>query len=195
MHSARQGSVACVAHDRKLKRFKCYACGTVERVKGGSHMFLCSACKPKRVELGRYVRQSILNGREEAMSAVAQAIRCGQLTHPSLLTCADCGAPAVEYDHRDYGRPVDVDPVCRRCNLLRGPAVPVPGFFSASMKQGAVPYRLNKRVRQLFNAIGADSSVLDGMPPLLTLEHWETLVPLIVSAMPHLEPEMEPSHA
>lgn len=179
----------------KLKRFKCYVCGTVEHVTGGSHMFLCSACKPRRAEHGRYVRHSILNGREEAMSAVAQAIKTGKLLHPSLLTCADCNGQAIEYDHRDYGRPLDVAPVCRRCNLLRGPAIPVPGFFSSSIRQGHSPYRLNKRVRQLFEAIGADPSVLDDMPPLLTLDHWQILLPVIQAAAPELEPTKDSAHA
>ncbi len=34
--------------------------------------------------------------------------------------CADCGQPAVEYDHRDYMKPLDVAPVCRACNQARG---------------------------------------------------------------------------
>lgn len=39
------------------------------------------------------------------------------------IRCVDCGAIATEYDHRDYSRPLDVDPVCSSCNKLRGPAV------------------------------------------------------------------------
>jgi hypothetical protein len=39
------------------------------------------------------------------------------------IACVDCGAAAVEYDHRDYGRPLDVDPVCRVCNKKRGTAI------------------------------------------------------------------------
>lgn len=38
------------------------------------------------------------------------------------IRCVDCGAVANEYDHRDYSRPLEVDPVCGRCNKLRGPA-------------------------------------------------------------------------
>jgi hypothetical protein len=45
---------------------------------------------------------------------------------PSLKTgeyaCVDCGGVALEYDHRDYGRPVEVEPVCRSCNKRRGRA-------------------------------------------------------------------------
>lgn len=60
-----------------------------------------------------------------AHSLVQQAIKKGLL--PRLkdggYTCVDCGAEAMEYDHRDYGRPFDVDPVCRSCNKQRGTAI------------------------------------------------------------------------
>lgn len=36
--------------------------------------------------------------------------------------CVDCGGIAEQYDHRDYGRPLDVEPVCRACNVRRGAA-------------------------------------------------------------------------
>lgn len=55
---------------------------------------------------------------------VQNAIKRGLL--PSLkagnYACVDCGDRALEYDHRDYGRPFDVDPVCRSCNKRRGTA-------------------------------------------------------------------------
>lgn len=37
-------------------------------------------------------------------------------------TCVDCGKRAFYYDHRYYSRPLDVVPVCRGCNIKRGPA-------------------------------------------------------------------------
>jgi len=39
------------------------------------------------------------------------------------IPCADCGKPAAEYDHRDYKKPLDVEPVCRHCNQARGPGL------------------------------------------------------------------------
>lgn len=60
-----------------------------------------------------------------AHGAVQAAIKRGLL--PSLKSgdyaCTDCGGIALEYDHRDYGRPLDVDPVCRSCNKQRGTAI------------------------------------------------------------------------
>lgn len=39
------------------------------------------------------------------------------------IQCSDCDLPAVVYDHRDYGKPLDVSPVCLRCNRIRGAAI------------------------------------------------------------------------
>lgn len=57
-----------------------------------------------------------------AHKAVATAIREGRLSRPNQHPCVDCGRRASQYDHRDYSKPLEVAPVCRRCNLARGPA-------------------------------------------------------------------------
>lgn len=62
-------------------------------------------------------------GAGAACTAVYAAIKSGRLAHPSACQCADCGKPATDYDHRDYSKPLDVQPVCRSCNKLRGPAI------------------------------------------------------------------------
>ena len=52
---------------------------------------------------------------------VAEAVKDGHL--PRLdggIPCKDCGRPAAAYDHRDYDKPLDVEPVCNPCNLRRG---------------------------------------------------------------------------
>jgi hypothetical protein len=56
------------------------------------------------------------------MNKVNKAIRKGDLAHPSELSCVDCGGVAACYDHRSYAEPLIVSPVCKRCNILRGPA-------------------------------------------------------------------------
>lgn len=59
-----------------------------------------------------------------AVNQVQMAIRKGIL--PRLSTgeyrCTDCSGVADTYDHRDYGKPLDVEPVCRSCNWKRGTA-------------------------------------------------------------------------
>jgi DNA-binding transcriptional regulator YdaS (Cro superfamily) len=56
-----------------------------------------------------------------ALSAVAKAKREGLLKDlpDSITRCTDCPAFATEYDHRDYGKPLEVEPVCHRCNWKR----------------------------------------------------------------------------
>lgn len=56
-----------------------------------------------------------------AHSVVGNTVRDGRL--PKLdgsIKCTDCPKPAVHYDHRDYDKPLAVEPVCRSCNRRRG---------------------------------------------------------------------------
>lgn len=98
-----------------LSRFTCSSCGKKELAKGGTSGFLCAECKPAdhHTQTAQY----------QAHLAVARARRAGTIEDPRGLTCVDCGGPAIEYDHRDYAKPLEVQAVCRRCNLLRGPAL------------------------------------------------------------------------
>lgn len=76
----------------------------------------CGPCW-RRNEKERYVIAG------PAQRLVAKAIRKGLL--PKLdgsVMCVDCGKPAQVYDHREYAKPLEVDPVCKRCNVRRGPA-------------------------------------------------------------------------
>lgn len=95
---------------RTPRRFVCYKCGEAELVAGGTARFQCSKCR-------------VRTPADIAHVAVGRAVRRGELERPANFPCADCGGPATEYDHRDYQKPLEVEPVCRRCNLLRGPAL------------------------------------------------------------------------
>ena len=64
-----------------------------------------------------------IRGHGRAHNAVLAAVLDGKLPNPLGKLCVDCGAPAWEYDHRDYGKPLQVEPVCHPCNKLRGPGV------------------------------------------------------------------------
>lgn len=63
-----------------------------------------------------------------AVQAVAAAVSSGKL--PSLsrtyVQCYDCTRRAQHYDHWDYNRKLDVEPVCRCCNISRGKTVNAP---------------------------------------------------------------------
>lgn len=58
-----------------------------------------------------------------AHGLVSKAIRSGWLRPPREFRCVDCARPAEQYDHRDYGKPLQVVAVCWSCNIMRGPAL------------------------------------------------------------------------
>lgn len=104
--------------------FTCYACRQASLPKrvcrecGATFRhYNCNRCE----DCQRHRYEFMFAERNRAHQAVAKARSKGLLPPPRTLNCADCGGPAVEYDHRDYTKPLEVEPVCRRCNLLRGP--------------------------------------------------------------------------
>ena len=60
--------------------------------------------------------------RNRAIGAVQRAKMLGLLPALSECVCIDCGDAAQVYEHRDYSKPLEVDPVCQRCNIARGRA-------------------------------------------------------------------------
>lgn len=72
----------------------------------------CTSCIPVMKRL-----------RKCTMQIVANAIKKGKIAKIDGQKCMDCGNPAEVYDHRDYGKPLCVDPVCRGCNVRRGSAI------------------------------------------------------------------------
>jgi hypothetical protein len=78
---------------------------------------LASFCRPCARWGGPYKL-----AKSKVHNAVARAIKQGALPRPATMDCTDCGKPAAQFDHRDYTKPLQVEPVCRRCNILRGPA-------------------------------------------------------------------------
>ena len=82
--------------------------------------------------------------RAKAAQAVARAVREGLLIPPKQLICVDCGANAFCYDHRDYTKPLDVAPVCKRCDCLRGSGAPYDGADKRWLRRmEATAQRLN----------------------------------------------------
>jgi hypothetical protein len=65
----------------------------------------------------------VLAAREVAGKAVKAAIKSGAIPKIETQTCHYCGGQARDYEHRSYLRPLNVQPVCRSCNLMRGPAI------------------------------------------------------------------------
>ena len=90
----------------------CICCGEEINRWGGTTTHFCIGCHGiQRDEAKR------------AIQVVSDAKRRGDIPKADTLTCVDCGAPASVYDHRDYSKPMAIKPVCRACNVFRGPAL------------------------------------------------------------------------
>lgn len=90
---------------------RCFYCGTELRFYFKTRL-ICDDCDVRRIP-----------ARCLATNKVRTAVRNGVLPNPATLRCADCDRPADRYDHRDYGKPLQVEPVCISCNNKRGPAI------------------------------------------------------------------------
>jgi len=75
--------------------------------------WICSNLRPRK------------NGQAQAAYQLNKAVRNGILPHFSKFNCVDCGKPAQCYEHRDYNKPLEVEPTCKSCNTRRGPAIPL----------------------------------------------------------------------
>jgi hypothetical protein len=99
-----------------------------------------------------------MTGGDKANAALQRAIRAGLVPPITATTaCADCGKPATEYDHRDYNKPLDVDPVCHRCNIRRGPAVFLKDPANDIFSDDEAPQEVVKRTsqaRRIFQKFG-----------------------------------------
>lgn len=85
----------------------------------------CSRCGATHARVSYYCHPCsfILSDLSKvATRPVSKLIRWGLIPKAKSLDCVDCGLKAHDYDHRDYSRPLDVVPVCRGCNIRRGPA-------------------------------------------------------------------------
>lgn len=93
----------------------CAHCGAVDE----RHYIakLCWKCTYEHLKLAQL-----------AMAKICKEVREGRLIPAKSYRCADCGEQARDYDHRDYRKPLTVEPVCRSCNIRRGHALPFGEF-------------------------------------------------------------------
>jgi len=96
-----------------VKSRPCAICANpLDRVPKAARINICLRCA--------FVTNVI---QKTAAGAVAQAVKAGRMPRARERFCVDCARPASDYDHREYSKPLAVEPVCRRCNLRRGPAL------------------------------------------------------------------------
>lgn len=87
----------------------------------------------RRCDVCTATRQAYLvfgSGQMLAQGEVYKAQKAGLIPRPADCQCADCGDKAAVHDHRDYNFPLQVEQVCRRCNILRGHAIPKKWSFN-----------------------------------------------------------------
>jgi hypothetical protein len=81
-------------------------------------------------ECGPLVRKLAVRAHHQ----VHKRISAGDLKPATAHACVDCSRPADVWDHRDYGNPLDVVPVCTLHNIMRGAA---DGFGELGERQRA----------------------------------------------------------
>jgi len=91
----------------------CQCCGVADISHRHGRAKYCLSCRNDG-QIGR--------GRILALRAVNTRVRTGEMPRADTFVCVDCGQAAHSWEHRDYSRPLDVEPVCRSCNHKRGPA-------------------------------------------------------------------------
>jgi len=81
----------------------------------------CNKYQKERPELARKAQriQRIINPEKiKARQIINNLIRGGYIQNPKLLKCCRCKKQATEYHHKDYTKPLEVKPICRRCHSL-----------------------------------------------------------------------------
>lgn len=160
-------------------RYTCYVCGALQMATGGGPYSRCSACREANA-YGNRPPDTWL-GKDRASALIQAAIKSGQLLHPRQLKCADCDGQATEYEHRNYNFPLVVEPICRKCNLVRGPAIPIEGAVERLLAAGHIPYSLGASVAKLCRTMGAPH-LAAGLPKKMGVADWRRLWPELVAA-------------
>lgn len=173
-------------------RYKCYVCGVIELASGGGIYSRCTPCKESNSYGARPADPWL--GKDLAASCVQRAIKAGTLAHPKELTCSDCGDAATEYEHRDYNKPLEVVPICRGCNLVRGPAIPLDGTVERLLEHGRVPYVLGVAVAKLCRTMGAPHLAIN-VPKKMSLADWRLIWPELCKAKGAPKPTPEKAEA
>ena len=91
-----------------------------------------------------YRQATAADGALLAQRAITRAIKNGDICPAKECLCVDCGKAAQHYDHRDYSKQLVVDPVCARCNQLRGPAIAFVPAFEVRQYVGAANRRATR---------------------------------------------------
>ena len=141
--SSRKQCVSCGAiHFRNdMECWRCYS--AKKNDENPRYCVLCGGRIPRKTGRGssQYCSPTCANAVGDARTdmvsrLVAKHVRAGAIKPASELVCVDCGAQGKDYDHREYLKPLQVVPVCRSCNLRRGPADDIKAFVAKHLCVG-----------------------------------------------------------
>ncbi len=127
-HFRRKYCDSCTAKKTERKSNLCICCGA-DISSFHPNKRRCNSCTESGEVRRMYAANTIgKNDNEIARQVTKFAVRAGFLLPPENFKCAHCNYRQAEcYDHRDYNKPLDVEPVCCRCNSSRGRGIQ---FFS-----------------------------------------------------------------
>jgi hypothetical protein len=90
------------------------------------------------LKMSRGSSRRISSDKQYAQGKVRYFVRISKISAARKLLCVDCGRQANEYDHADYTKPLDVEPVCWSCHhkreLKRGKPVTRKGSLNKHRK-------------------------------------------------------------
>lgn len=115
---------SCRPCDPAPQRLDCEQCGADirERYQGARFCFPCTRIRA-RISSRKYIPN---NDNNVSRAVTKYAVKVGFLPDPRNFICMDCNGRQAEcYDHRDYNKPLEVDPVCLQCNSSRGRGIPL----------------------------------------------------------------------
>ena len=119
----------------------CYSCKEPKKNLYGTYCYDCTDARNReRMRLTRLLRPLQYWSHKE----MNKALKRGDLESYRGKKCMDCGKSAECYDHRDYRKPLKVDPVCKSCNSRRGTASP---YKRAGCISHCIPVRFGKYSR------------------------------------------------
>lgn len=105
---------------KRAERLFCESCGRVIDIRRHDGKFSHFSSSKKHC----YVCEDIFAAAiSRAHRQIRKFIAAGSMVSHEGKSCADCGAPAVFYDIRNYSKPTEVVPICKSCNNLRGPGI------------------------------------------------------------------------
>ena len=110
---------------RKIGNCKACSAASVKAYRAANHEACLAAHRAwSKANAKKIIRKNQRYGKTNpekraARKAISMAIRRGDLPRVSTCDCVDCGIQAAEYHHEDYSKPLEVEPLCKKCHVKR----------------------------------------------------------------------------